>query len=167
MSFRLFFCQLIWKEGRKEGKEEERVNLWNPSTCIKASCRISGAYFGYSVCIISILSKAIIVVLSSSVPPIVSLMLGSTLNPDDIKEGDDVYFECHVKANPPWRKLSWLHNVSSDFPVCKFWGLQDVIKWWSSGFFHLDDGGLSFLHNVLDAVRPQHTVMRDFIIVIL
>ncbi|XP_023711739.1 nephrin isoform X2 [Cryptotermes secundus] len=43
-------------------------------------------------------------------PPIVSLMLGSTLNPDDIKEGDDVYFECHVKANPAWRKLSWLHN---------------------------------------------------------
>ncbi|XP_069700710.1 neural cell adhesion molecule 2-like [Periplaneta americana] len=43
-------------------------------------------------------------------PPIVSLMLGSTLNPDDIKEGDDVYFECHVKANPPWRRLSWLHN---------------------------------------------------------
>jgi sucrose-6-phosphate hydrolase SacC (GH32 family) len=42
-------------------------------------------------------------------------MLGSTLNPDDIKEGDDVYFECHVKANPVWRKLSWLHNVSSDF----------------------------------------------------
>ncbi|XP_068081758.1 neural cell adhesion molecule 2 [Anabrus simplex] len=43
-------------------------------------------------------------------PPIVSLLLGITLNPDDIKEGDDVYFECHVKANPPWRKLSWLHN---------------------------------------------------------
>ncbi|KAJ9594609.1 hypothetical protein L9F63_027408, partial [Diploptera punctata] len=43
-------------------------------------------------------------------PPIVSLMLGSTLNPDDIKEGDDVYFECHVKANPGWRKLTWLHN---------------------------------------------------------
>jgi hypothetical protein len=42
-------------------------------------------------------------------------MLGSTLNPDDIKEGDDVYFECHVKANPAWRKLSWLHNVSNDF----------------------------------------------------
>ncbi|KAJ8873852.1 hypothetical protein PR048_024688 [Dryococelus australis] len=43
-------------------------------------------------------------------PPIVSLRLGDTLNPDDIKEGDDVYFECHVKANPPWRKLSWMHN---------------------------------------------------------
>ncbi|XP_065338452.1 nephrin-like isoform X2 [Cloeon dipterum] len=43
-------------------------------------------------------------------PPILLLKLGSTLNPDDIKEGDDVYFECHVRANPPWRKLNWLHN---------------------------------------------------------
>ncbi|KAK9884228.1 hypothetical protein WA026_005177 [Henosepilachna vigintioctopunctata] len=43
-------------------------------------------------------------------PPIVSLRLGSTLNADDIKEGDDVYFECHVKANPFWRRLTWLHD---------------------------------------------------------
>ncbi|XP_056629830.1 hemicentin-1 [Diorhabda sublineata] len=43
-------------------------------------------------------------------PPIVTLCLGSTLNADDIKEGDDVYFECHVTANPYWRKLTWLHN---------------------------------------------------------
>ncbi|XP_022921260.2 neural cell adhesion molecule 2, partial [Onthophagus taurus] len=43
-------------------------------------------------------------------PPIVSLQLGSTLNADDIKEGDDVYFECHVRANPQWRKLTWLHD---------------------------------------------------------
>lgn len=34
------------------------------------------------------------------------------MTPDDIKEGDDVYFECHVQSNPPWRKLLWLHNVS-------------------------------------------------------
>uniref|UniRef100_A0A182PW16 Ig-like domain-containing protein n=1 Tax=Anopheles epiroticus TaxID=199890 RepID=A0A182PW16_9DIPT len=46
----------------------------------------------------------------SSDPPIVSLRLGSTLSADDIKEGDDVYFECHVQANPPWRKLHWLHD---------------------------------------------------------
>lgn len=46
-------------------------------------------------------------------PPQVSLHLGSTLNADDIKEGDDVYFECRVMANPHWRKLTWLHNVSS------------------------------------------------------
>ncbi|XP_015585222.1 nephrin isoform X2 [Cephus cinctus] len=43
-------------------------------------------------------------------PPIVSLRLGSTLNAQDIKEGDDVYFECHIKANPPWSKLTWIHN---------------------------------------------------------
>ncbi|XP_033217421.1 nephrin-like [Belonocnema kinseyi] len=43
-------------------------------------------------------------------PPSVSLSLGSTLSPEDIKEGDDVYFECHIKANPPWSKLSWIHN---------------------------------------------------------
>ncbi|CAH1131742.1 unnamed protein product [Ceutorhynchus assimilis] len=43
-------------------------------------------------------------------PPIVELTLGSTLNADDIKEGDDVYFECKVKANPQMRRLTWLHN---------------------------------------------------------
>ncbi|XP_058446543.1 nephrin-like isoform X2 [Malaya genurostris] len=43
-------------------------------------------------------------------PPIVTVQLGSTLAPDDIKEGDDVYFECHVKSNPSWRKLLWFHD---------------------------------------------------------
>lgn len=47
-----------------------------------------------------------------AVPPLVNLALGSTLSNDDIKEGDDVYFECHVQANPKFTKLSWLHNVS-------------------------------------------------------
>ncbi|TGZ54848.1 Kin of IRRE-like protein 1 [Temnothorax longispinosus] len=43
-------------------------------------------------------------------PPIVSLNLGSTLSPEDIKEGDDVYFECHIRANPSWSKLVWIHD---------------------------------------------------------
>lgn len=43
-------------------------------------------------------------------PPIVTLRLGSTLVVDEIKESDDIYFECDIKANPPWRKLSWLHD---------------------------------------------------------
>ncbi|CAG4943584.1 unnamed protein product [Colias eurytheme] len=43
-------------------------------------------------------------------PPVVKLRLGSSLAAGDIKEGDDVYFECHVRANPPARKLSWLHD---------------------------------------------------------
>ncbi|XP_070500607.1 synaptogenesis protein syg-1-like isoform X1 [Chironomus tepperi] len=48
--------------------------------------------------------------LSVVYPPLVTLQLGSTLSNDDIKEGDDVYFECHVEANPKFTKLSWLHN---------------------------------------------------------
>lgn len=46
-------------------------------------------------------------------PPIVVLTLGSKLQAGDIKEGDDVYFECKIEANPQWRKLTWLHNVSN------------------------------------------------------
>lgn len=53
-------------------------------------------------------------------PPIVTLRLGSTLLADDIKEGDDVYFECHVKANPQWRKLLWLHDVNIFFVLFIF-----------------------------------------------
>ncbi|XP_073816419.1 LOW QUALITY PROTEIN: sidestep III [Musca autumnalis] len=43
-------------------------------------------------------------------PPQVTLSLGSTLKPDDIKEGDDVYFECHIKANPREHRITWSHN---------------------------------------------------------
>ncbi|XP_044013453.1 nephrin-like [Aphidius gifuensis] len=39
--------------------------------------------------------------------PIVSLQIGSNLNPEDIKEGVDVYFECTVQANPKAYKLAW------------------------------------------------------------
>ncbi|XP_022183583.1 hemicentin-1-like [Myzus persicae] len=42
--------------------------------------------------------------------PIVSLRLGNSIDPNGIKEGDDVYFDCHVKANPPSTKLTWYHN---------------------------------------------------------
>ncbi|CAG9792224.1 unnamed protein product [Diatraea saccharalis] len=42
--------------------------------------------------------------------PIVALELGSKLNPNDIEEGDDVYFECVVRANPPAYKVVWEHN---------------------------------------------------------
>jgi hypothetical protein len=44
--------------------------------------------------------------------PVVSLKMGETLNPDDIKEGDDVYFECVVRANPKVYKLAWFKDVS-------------------------------------------------------
>lgn len=44
--------------------------------------------------------------------PILHLSLGTSLNPEDIEEGDDVYFECNVDANLPAYKVLWKHNVS-------------------------------------------------------
>ncbi|XP_064119499.1 synaptogenesis protein syg-2-like [Macrobrachium nipponense] len=42
--------------------------------------------------------------------PQVYLAMGSNLSPEDIKEGDDVYFECNVRANPWVYKVVWHHN---------------------------------------------------------
>ena len=52
-------------------------------------------------------------ILSISVQPSVQLTLGRMVNPTDLEEGDDVYFECIVSANPPAYKLTWWHNVSN------------------------------------------------------
>ncbi|XP_060860305.1 uncharacterized protein LOC132937501 [Metopolophium dirhodum] len=42
--------------------------------------------------------------------PILKLALGINMNPADIEEGDDVYFECKIDANPPAYKVIWKHN---------------------------------------------------------
>ncbi|XP_023316784.1 nephrin isoform X1 [Trichogramma pretiosum] len=42
--------------------------------------------------------------------PTLTLSLGSNMNPDDIEEGDDVYFDCKVDANPSAYKVVWKHN---------------------------------------------------------
>lgn len=47
--------------------------------------------------------------------PLLKLALGTNMNPADIEEGDDVYFECKIDANPPAYKVIWKHNVSSSF----------------------------------------------------
>lgn len=44
--------------------------------------------------------------------PSAALKMGASLNPDDIKEGDGVYFECEVESNPKPYKMSWYQNVS-------------------------------------------------------
>ena len=54
------------------------------------------------------------------VAPHVELNLGPAVNPRDLEEGDDVYFECHIKSHPSAYKVTWKHNVS--------W-------WW---IFHID-----------------------------
>lgn len=64
--------------------------------------------------------------------PQVTLQLGSTLNPNDIKEGDDVYFECHIKANPKEHRITWSHNVSTDIIIICYhrW----LAYWWRALF---------------------------------
>ncbi|XP_031831167.1 neural cell adhesion molecule 1 [Nomia melanderi] len=42
--------------------------------------------------------------------PIVTIKLGSSLKANDINEGDDVYFECDVQANPNAYKLAWFKD---------------------------------------------------------
>ncbi|XP_049518144.1 LOW QUALITY PROTEIN: protein turtle-like [Dermacentor silvarum] len=39
--------------------------------------------------------------------PIIELRLGIGLNAANLHEGMDVYFECHVRANPPVGEVSW------------------------------------------------------------
>lgn len=44
--------------------------------------------------------------------PIVSLRPGRNLDLARVQEGDDVYFECDVEANPPVTgRIQWKHNV--------------------------------------------------------
>jgi hypothetical protein len=43
------------------------------------------------------------------------LSLGASLNGSNIKEGDDVYFECSVRANPRPYKITWRFNVSVEY----------------------------------------------------
>ncbi|CAL4063660.1 unnamed protein product, partial [Meganyctiphanes norvegica] len=44
--------------------------------------------------------------------PEVSVIIPSTLDPENIKEGDDVYFECKINANPKPSQVVWLHEGS-------------------------------------------------------
>lgn len=52
----------------------------------------------------------ICLVLLFSDSPIVTIKLGANLKANDINEGDDVYFECDVLANPKPYKLAWFKD---------------------------------------------------------
>ena len=45
-------------------------------------------------------------------PPKVKLNLGSGIDRNRISEGQDVYMDCEVRANPRIYKVEWIHNVS-------------------------------------------------------
>lgn len=38
--------------------------------------------------------------------------LGTNLDPKNIREGSDVYFDCVINAHPYVYKVEWRHNVS-------------------------------------------------------
>ncbi|XP_049814005.1 hemicentin-1-like [Schistocerca nitens] len=42
--------------------------------------------------------------------PEVTVSLGPSLDPTDIREGSDVYFDCRIKAQPQAFRVQWLHN---------------------------------------------------------
>ncbi|CAB4061642.1 unnamed protein product [Lepeophtheirus salmonis] len=42
--------------------------------------------------------------------PEIILNFGANLNPNNIAEGNDVYFECNISSNPPVYKIVWRHN---------------------------------------------------------
>lgn len=45
-------------------------------------------------------------------PPRTSIELGRRVSAEEIREGSDIYLECHVRANPPIHRLVWIHNVN-------------------------------------------------------
>lgn len=77
--------------------------------------------YGYGQCMVKELSGGQVVLalsdfLRAFLPrpdiPKATARFGSSLNAHIIKEGDDVYFECSIKANPRATVVSWSHNVS-------------------------------------------------------
>ncbi|XP_026479796.1 synaptogenesis protein syg-2 [Ctenocephalides felis] len=50
------------------------------------------------------------IVLNVYYMPMLNLSLGANMNPDDIEEGDDVYFDCQMDSNPYAYKVVWKHN---------------------------------------------------------
>jgi hypothetical protein len=67
------------------------------------------------------------------------LELGLNLNPDDIEEGDDVYFECKVHANPWAYKVVWKHNVSMSYRLVHTGQEVSIFRNWSETNLQQDD----------------------------
>ncbi|XP_037081224.1 B-cell receptor CD22-like, partial [Pollicipes pollicipes] len=59
--------------------------------------------------------------------PIVAVRLGYALDPDDIKEGADVYFECLIRANPAVYSVVWSHDERPVRPSPRA-GVSDMVS---------------------------------------
>ncbi|XP_075972130.1 MAM domain-containing glycosylphosphatidylinositol anchor protein 2-like isoform X2 [Anticarsia gemmatalis] len=92
--------------GADDANETESLLKWMPMkehNGLVLTCRAEHPNFNRS----SIESK---LPLNVYYMPESTIHLGSKMNPNDIEEGDDVYFGCKVDANPPAYKVVWEHN---------------------------------------------------------
>lgn len=116
-----FLIHPIVREQRKSYKSHlmssRTVGTWKAVW----SCEVKSVMVFLDVNWKNLKSSKTVVLVPISDPPIVQLGLGRSIQPDDIKERDDVYFECDVKANPPIQGIEWQHNVSSYLIHCGFW----------------------------------------------
>ena len=87
-------------------------------------------------------------------PPEVGIALGSNINGDDVKEGDDLYIECHIRANPSFHKLQWTHNVSRKKRKYIF-----LFCFFSFVLFYLSSSSYP-VHNPLDTSRGHSLFHR-------
>ncbi|KAK7012937.1 hypothetical protein SK128_008518 [Halocaridina rubra] len=51
------------------------------------------------------------ILLNVTYPPVATIELGRGVS-SNVQEGEDIYFNCHVDANPPTYKISWYHKGS-------------------------------------------------------
>ena len=68
--------------------------------------------FVFSKILISVSSELCFFLLSDA--PQVKVVLGWGLNASNVKEGDDVYFDCLVKASPPPSRVGWKKEVKKE-----------------------------------------------------
>ncbi|XP_061706267.1 hemicentin-2-like isoform X1 [Cydia pomonella] len=90
----------------EDGNETQSLLRWTPLKEHNGQvliCRAEHPMFNYS----AIESK---LPLSIYYVPVATIHLGAKMNPNDIEEGDDVYFGCEVDANPPAYKVVWEHD---------------------------------------------------------
>ncbi|CAG4973653.1 unnamed protein product [Parnassius apollo] len=92
--------------GTEEGNETQSLLQWTPLKEQNGQilvCRAEHTKFNQST-IESRLNLNIYYI------PIARMHFGAKINPNDVEEGDDVYFGCEVDANPPAYKVVWEHN---------------------------------------------------------
>ncbi|XKL59278.1 hypothetical protein PGB90_000294 [Kerria lacca] len=112
---------LSWWMDEKMFEDEKMENIANETVALSSirffpkpkddgrflKCRGENPELAESVLEDSLLFN---VVCGTRDPPIVDLRLGNNLNAVQIKEGEDVYFECKIRSNPREYKIIWLKN---------------------------------------------------------